>query len=244
MQRLIAGAKNLGLHLTPKQVEQFEVYYRELIDWNRRVNLTAIVDYEEVQLKHFLDSLTIALAWKEAPSRLLDLGTGAGLPGVPLKILFPSISLTLVDPVHKKTDFLNHLVLRLGLEGVEVVSARAEELAREEGHRERYELVLSRGVARLATLAELALPFCTQCGAFIAQKKGEIEREIAAAKKAIDVLGGRLREVKRVELEELGEGRVLVIIDKLNPTPQRYPRRPGIPQKRPLGANVSEKAFH
>jgi len=234
MERLIAGAQKLGLFLTPEQVESFQVYYEELISWNRKVNLTAIVDYEEVQLKHFLDSLTIALAVKDMPPLLLDVGTGAGIPGVPLKILFPSIHLTLLESVAKKTSFLEHLVTRLGLEGVEVLTGRAEHLAHDGRYRERFALVLSRGVAKLATLAELALPFCTMGGAFIAQKKGEIEGEIEAVARAIDILGGRLREVKRVELEELGEERALVIIDKITPTPQRYPRRAGIPQKRPL----------
>ena len=244
MERLIAGAQRLGLFLTPEQVARFQVYYEELICWNRRVNLTAIVDYEEVQLKHFLDSLTIALAIKEMPSRLLDIGTGAGLPGVPLKILFPSTSLTLVDSVHKKAAFLHHLLARLGLDGVEVLPERAEHLAHDERYRQRFDLVLSRGVAKLATLAELALPFCALGGAFIAMKKGDIEDEVAAAASAIDILGGRLRGVKRVDLEEFERGgrtgrgefekRALVIIDKLTPTPQHYPRRPGIPQKRPL----------
>jgi len=244
MERLIDGAKRLGLPLTAEQVASFQLYYEELVRWNRRVNLTAIVDYEEVQLKHFLDSLTVALALKEMPSRTLDIGTGGGLPGVPLKILYPGIGLTLVDSVHKKAAFLHHLVDRLGLEGVEVLAERAERLAHDERYRQRFDLVLSRGVAKLATLAELALPFCSLGGAFIAMKKGEIDDEIDAAKQAIDILGGRLREVKRVSLGgserdgwmRLGENekRALVVVDKINHTPQRYPRRPGIPQKRPL----------
>lgn len=246
VERLIDGAKRLGLPLTAEQVASFQLYYEELVRWNRRVNLTAIVDYEEVQLKHFLDSLTVALALKEMPSRILDIGTGAGLPGVPLKILYPGIGLTLVDSVHKKAAFLHHLIDVLGLEGVEVLAERAEKLAHDESYRQRFDVVLSRGVAKLATLAELALPFCSLGGAFIAMKKGEIDEEVSAAAKAIDILGGRLRDVKPVRLETLemndGEGwgefekekRVLVIIDKLTPTPQRYPRRPGIPQKRPL----------
>ncbi len=241
MERLIAGAKRLGLSLTPRQVEGFQVYYEELIRWNSKVNLTAIVDYEEVQVKHFLDSLTVALAIKDMPRLLLDVGTGAGIPGVPLKILFPTISLTLVDSTRKKTDFLNHLVARLRLTGVEVVTARAEDLAHDEGYRERFDLVVSRGVAKLATLAELALPFCAIGGSFIAQKKGEIDREIEAAKWAIDILGGQLREVKRFSLEELGEERALVVIDKLAPTPQHYPRRAGTPQKRPLGPKMKKQ---
>lgn len=234
MERLIAGAQRLGILLTPEQVESFQVYYEELICWNKKVNLTAIVDYEEVQLKHFLDSLTITLAFKDMPPLLLDVGAGAGLPGIPLKILFPNIRLTLLDSVARKTSFLAHLVARLGLEGVEVLTGRAEHLAHDGRYRERFDLVLSRGVAKLATLAELALPFCTMGGTFIAQKKGEIEGEIEAAARAIDILGGRLKGVKWVGMEELGEERALVIIDKLNPTPQHYPRRAGVPQKRPL----------
>jgi len=163
-----------------------------------------------------------------------NLFAGIGLPGIPLKILFPNIRLTLLDSVARKTSFLAHLVARLGLEGVEVLTGRAEHLAHDGRYRERFDLVLSRGVAKLATLAELALPFCTMGGTFIAQKKGEIEGEIKAAARAIDILGGRLKGVKWVGMEELGEERALVIIDKLNPTPQHYPRRAGVPQKRPL----------
>jgi 16S rRNA (guanine527-N7)-methyltransferase len=236
MQRLIAGSERLGLHLTLEQVGQFETYYRELILWNRKVNLTAIVNYDEVQVKHFLDSLTIVLAVKDMPGnfRLLDLGAGAGFPGVPLKILSPDIHLALLDSVGKKANFLRHLVVRLGLEQVEVLTARAENLARDGRYREQFDLVLSRGVAKLPTLVELALPFCALGGSFIAQKKGEIDAEIEQATRAIDVLGGRLREVMRFGLEELGEERVLVIIDKLSATPQGYPRRAGVPTRRPL----------
>ncbi len=246
---LIDGAKRLGISLTRGQVECFQVYYEELIRWNRRVNLTAIVDYEGVQIKHFLDSLTVTLAFTGVPSHVLDIGTGAGLPGIPLKILYPTIGLTLVDSVHKKVAFLHHLIDRLGLEGVEILAERSEQLAQDESYRQRFDLVLSRGVARLATLAELALPFCSLGGTFIAMKKGEVDEEVAEAQRAIDTLGGRLRQVKWIRLEELTRGelmgsgyskkfqkgeRALVVIDKLTTTPDRYPRRPGIPRKRPL----------
>jgi len=140
----------------------------------------------------------------------------------------------------KKASFLNHLVDGLGLEGVEVLTGRAEELAHDGRYREIFDLVLSRGVAKLDTLAELALPFCTPGGTFIAQKKGEINEEVETAGRAIDILGGCLREIRWVELEELGEGRALVVIDKCSSTPQRYPRRPGIPQKRPLGTEAQK----
>jgi len=233
MEKLIAGAQKLGLSLTTEQVTLFQTYYEELIRWNRRVNLTAIVDYEEVQIKHFLDSLTIAPLINES-CRLLDVGTGAGFPGVPLKIVFPDIAVTLVESVKKKAAFLDHLVDCLGLDGVEVIAERAETLAHDERHREGFDVAVSRGVADLATLAELTLPFCVVGGIAVAMKKGDIEDEVMAADNAIHTLGGRLREERRVELKELGEDRVLVVVDKIVATPERYPRRPGIPKKRPL----------
>ena len=238
MEMLEFGAKKLGLHLTPRQLEQFHIYYQELIDWNQRVNLTAITDYEEVQIKHFLDSLTLVLALKQPICsdnfRLIDVGAGAGIPGIPLKILLPDIKLVLLDSTAKKAVFLHHLKHKLGLDDVEVVVGRAEEVAHEAQYREQFELVLSRAVARLPTLVELALPFCTIGGSFIAQKKGVIDPEISQAAKAISLLGGNLREAKRVDLEEFTDEYQLVIIDKVLPTPQQYPRRPGIPAKRPI----------
>jgi len=238
MERLDIGAKRLGLELNQRQLEQFHTYYQELVDWNKRVNLTRITDYEEVQIKHFLDSLTVALAGETltpgADLRLIDVGTGAGIPGIPLKIVFPDIKLVLLDSVAKKAAFLHHLNHKLGLDNVEIVVGRAEEVAHEAPYRESFDIVLSRGVAPLATLVELTLPFCTIGGSFIAQKKGAIDQEISQASKAIGLLGGRLREVKRVNLEEFTDKRQLVIIDKVSPTPSLYPRRPGVPAKRPF----------
>ena len=238
MEKLNAGARKLGLNLSARQLEQFYIYYQELIDWNQRVNLTSITDYEEVQIKHFLDSLTVTLAMKQKMGdgsfRLIDVGTGAGLPGIPLKILLPDVGLVLLEATAKKAGFLHHLKRKLGLDNVEIVVGRAEGVAHDSRYREKFEMVLSRAVAPLPTLAELTLPFCSIGGCFVAQKKGAIDLEVSRATRAISLLGGNLREVKRVDLEEFADERWLIVIDKVSATPFQYPRRPGIPAKRPI----------
>ena len=236
MEKLNQGAVKLGLQLSPEQLEQFLIYCQELLDWNQRMNLTAITDCEGAQIKHFLDSLTLTLAWPHATTdlHLIDVGTGAGLPGIPLKILWPDIRMVLLDSTAKKATFLNHIKDRLVLHDLEIVVGRAEEVAHDARYRERFDIVLSRAVAALPALVELTLPFCNIGGRFIAQKKGSIEPEMNDAGGAIGKLGGRLHEIKRVDLEEFADERWLVVIDKVLPTPQQYPRRPGIPSKRPL----------
>ena len=239
MEKLVAGVHKLGLNLRPRQLEQFHIYFQELIDWNQRINLTSVTGYEEVQVSHFLDSLTVTLALKLSEGyqsfSVIDVGTGAGLPGIPMKILLPDIRLVLLEATAKKARFLNHLITRLELDNIEVVVGRAEEVAYDANYRERFELVLSRAVGALPALAELTLPFCAVGGIFIAQKKGAIDLELSRASKAITILGGNLREVKEVAMEEFDDKRRLVVIDKVRPTPHKYPRRPGIPAKRPLG---------
>jgi len=239
MKKLIEGAGKLGIKLNARQVNQFELYYQELIEWNKKINLTAITDYSSVQVKHFLDSLTITLALPEEEVErpdfnIIDIGTGAGFPGVPLKILFPQPRLVLIEPTTKKTVFLNHIIRKLELENVEVLNSRAEEAAHLLLYREQFALVLSRAVALLPALVELTLPFCQIGGRFIAQKKGEVDQEISRAKKAIATLGGKLDKIKKIELDEFNDVRYLVIIDKMYPTPSKYPRRPGIPRRRPI----------
>jgi len=239
MKKLIAGASKLGIELNAKQVEQFELYYRELIDWNGRINLTSITDYSEVQTKHFLDSLTVALAFSveeiaKPEFSIIDVGTGAGFPGVPLKILFPQPKLVLLESTTKKTVFLQHLVAKLQLQNVDVINNTAEEAAHLPLYREQFPLVLSRAVATLPTLVELTLPFCRIGGRFIAQKKGQFQQEIDRAQKAIAILGGKLQGIKKIELEEFVDPRYLIVIDKIGATPSRYPRRPGIPKRKPI----------
>lgn len=238
MDKLLTGALKLGIQLSPPQLEQFETYYHELVDWNKKMNLTAITDYEEVQIKHFLDSLTIIAATGPGnlarPLHVIDIGTGAGLPGIPLKIACTHIRLVLLEATAKKTKFLGHLIKQLGLKDVEIVAGRAEDIAHDARYREKFDLVLARAVASLPVLVELALPFCAVGGYFVAQKKGEIQEEIEQSDKGIALMGGCLREIKKVEMEELSDDRVLVIIDKIKSTPPVYPRHPGIPAKKPL----------
>jgi len=239
MKDLIKGAGKLGIELNTRQVEQFELYYQELIEWNQKINLTAITDYSSVQVKHFLDSLTIILALPEEgiekpDVNIVDIGTGAGFPGVPLKILFPQPRLVLIEPTIKKTAFLHYIVRKLELENIEVLNSRAEEAAHLPLYRERFALVLSRAVALLPTLLELTLPFCQIGGRFIAQKKGEIDREINKAQGTITLMGGKLDQIKKIELDEFTDERYLVIIDKIYPTPSKYPRRLGLPRRRPI----------
>ena len=240
MNKLYAGAQKLGIHLTQTQLAQFETYFQELVRGNERMNLTAITDYDEAQVKHFLDSLTVIsgvrLEGNTRPLYVIDVGTGAGLPGLPLKIVLPHTRLALLEATTKKVKFLENLTDRLGLKDIEIINGRAEEVAHDARYREKFELVLSRAVASLPTLVELTLPFCAIGGYFIAQKKGDIGEEVRRSQKAIELLGGKLREVKPVELKELQDNRTLVMIDKVAPTPLTYPRRPGIPARRPIGA--------
>jgi 16S rRNA (guanine527-N7)-methyltransferase len=235
METLIAGAARLGVQLTAEQAAQFETYYRELVDWNQRFNLTRITGYEEAQVKHFLDSLTVCLAWPSTPAvRFVDIGSGAGLPGIPLKIVYPDAEALLLEATTKKTVFLKHVVGVLGLSGVEVHAGRAEDVARDPAYRERFDLALARAVASLPALVEMGLPFCAVGGRFVAQKKGDITAEVAQSLKAARLMGGRVVKSHPVDLPELADGRYLIIYEKTARTPGAYPRRPGLPASKPL----------
>lgn len=247
MELLSQGAKELGLELTGQQLDQFELFYREMTDGNQRANLTSITDYAEVQTKHFLDSLTFCLAapggilfdgsdgsdWL-AGQRIIDLGAGAGFPGIPLKLVFPELELTLVDSVGKKTAFMSHLVDTLGLTGVTVIQGRCEELGHRRELREHFDWALVRSLARMPALLEYTLPFCKQGGKVVAWKHGGIQDELFAATRALRTLGGRYLATHPVTLTGLTDNRIVVVVEKVQPTPAEYPRRTGVPAKQPI----------
>lgn len=237
MEGLIEDAARLGIDLDGEQVGRFRAYYDELVSWNETVNLTAVTGREEVQERHFLDSLAVASALPanvlDGTDKLLDVGSGAGFPGIPLKIAYHRIGVTLLEATAKKTAFLRHVVDKLGIEGVKIVTGRAEEEAHGPEMREMYGAVVARAVARLDVLAELCLPFCAVGGVMIAQKGPEVEEELRQARNATVTLGGRFKERGMLVTPPVGVG-TLVIIEKHRPTPSNYPRRPGIPSKRPL----------
>ena len=246
MELLKKGAIELGVTLSDQQLDQFETYFHELADWNKRANLTAIIEYEAVQVKHFLDSLTVLLTAREvlessvlessdsSPIRVMDVGSGAGLPGLALKIAFPNIELALVESVAKKTAFMRHVVDTLKLEGVSVYTGRAEELAWGTDFRDGFDLVVVRALAKLPLLLEFGLPFCKTDGSLVALKHGGDGTEQDDAANALSELNGFIERVSTVRLEGLTDDRVVISVKKTGPTPKRYPRAVGVPGKRPL----------
>ena len=218
---------------TDEQLSAFQRYYELLIDWNEKINLTAITEYKDVLFKHFLDSVSIIKAYDmHKVSSLIDVGTGAGFPGIPIKIMFPNIKVTLLDSLNKRLNFLNTLIDDLSLDNIYTVHGRAEDIARLSDHREKYDLCVSRAVANLSTLTELCLPFVKIGGSFISYKSEKASEEIIAAKKAIYLLGGKLADSISFELD--GNNRTLVIIDKISSTSKKYPRKAGTPAKEPI----------
>lgn len=236
MEKLVQEAHTLlNLSLSQRQLAALQRYESELLEWNQRMNLTAIRDSEGIRTKHFLDSFTCVLAWRDKPpDRLIDIGTGAGFPGLPLKILYPSMRLTLVDSVGKKIDFCKHIVQTLSLDKVEFVNARAEELGQNPAFRERYDWAVARAVANLNILVEYLLPLVRVGGGILAQKGESGPAEAHASERPARLLGGRLRQLVQLTLPGVVEERYLVIFDKTATTPPNYPRRVGVPSKSPL----------
>ena len=245
---LAEGARRFGFNLTEHQLDQFQRYYEMLVEWNSRINLTAITDYEAVQVRHVLDSLSVGSVWLGMLTRegerahepvagmsLADIGTGAGFPGIPLKIVWPHIRLTLADSIGKKTAFLDALSKELGLEAVEVVTARAEEMGQDKRYRERYDAVTARAVASLPVLCEYCLPLAKVGGVMLAPKKGDISLELQEAKRASKLLGGGQPQAHEVTLSGEEEPRVVVVMRKEKRTPPGYPRRVGLAKQKPLG---------
>lgn len=225
----------LGIQLTDVQKEQFDRYYELLIEWNRVMNLTGITEYDEVNLKHFTDSLTIVrIKSMENVSTLIDVGTGAGFPGIPIKIAFPHIKVTLLDSLNKRIKFLNQVVEELDLKDVVTLHGRAEDYAKKEKYREQFDLCASRAVANLSTLSEYCLPFVKKGGCFISYKSADSNEEIEQSKKALDILGGKIEKVDKFVLPGSDMGRALVMVEKVKNTPRKYPRKAGVPSKEPL----------
>jgi 16S rRNA (guanine527-N7)-methyltransferase len=236
MEKLVQDAQALfNVHLTGRQVIALTTYERELIEWNQKFNLTAIRDVAGIRTKHFLDSFSCVLAWKaNPPTHLVDVGSGAGFPGIPLKIIYPNTKVTLVESVGKKAMFCQHIVSLLGLEGVNVINARAEDLGQMREHRERYDWGVARAVAKMRVLAEYLLPLVQVGGRMLAQKGESGPAEVHAAENAIKLLGGEVRQLVSVTLPGVVEERHLVLVDKVATTPPGYPRKPGVPAKKPL----------
>jgi 16S rRNA (guanine527-N7)-methyltransferase len=226
----------LGLELSAEQQQAFERYAQELIAWNEScVNLTAITDPLAIEMRHFLDSLSVLRAVQLAPqAKVIDVGAGAGFPGLPLRIVCPALQLTLLEATGKKTAFLEHIAKHLNLSSVKVVNARAEEAGQSAAHREQYDLVLARAVAHMPILVEYLLPLCRIGGRCIALKGESAAVEVGVAEHALRLLGGRLAQLTPIELPHVVETHYLVVIEKVAATPSHYPRRPGIPSKKPL----------
>ena len=231
----IKKCEKIGISLSEKQISQFMTYYDLLIEWNSFMNLTAITEFDEVIDKHFIDSLAICeyVDFKNGDS-LIDIGTGAGFPGIPLKIVFPELRITLLDSLNKRIKFLDTVIESLGLENVETIHGRAEDFAKQQSYREKYDFVISRAVANLATLSELCIPFAKEDKYFVSYKAEKCNEELEEAKKAISILGGKVEKQIEYKLPDTDMNRNLLLIKKVKSTPKKYPRKAGTPAKEPI----------
>ncbi|EOS72292.1 16S rRNA (guanine(527)-N(7))-methyltransferase GidB [Dorea sp. 5-2] len=225
----------LDIILDQEQINQFDEYYEILVEWNKVMNLTGITEYQEVVEKHFLDSLSIVKVMDmDQAERVIDIGTGAGFPGIPLKIAFPKLDIVLLDSLNKRIRFLDHVIEELGLEGIRTIHGRAEDYARDGKYRERFDLCVSRAVANLSSLSEYCLPYVKVGGRFVSYKSGDIEEEVNDASKAIALLGGKKERIEKFQLPDTDIQRSFVVIGKTKNTQKRYPRKAGMPTKEPL----------
>ena len=227
--------EKIGITLNERQKQQFDKYYEMLVEWNKVMNLTGITEYDEVNLNHFTDSLTIARTQEmQKVQSVIDIGTGAGFPGIPLKIAFPHLKVVLLDSLNKRIKFLEAVIEELGLENISTIHGRAEDFAKKKEYRECFDLCVSRAVANLATLSEYCLPFVKVEGEFISYKSGDSDEEIRDAEFAVKVLGGKITDVDKFQLPGTDMGRSLVKIKKVKNTAGKYPRKAGLPSKEPL----------
>ncbi len=232
---LISGSKMLGIELTKDQIGQFILYKKLLQEWNQKINITSITDDVEIDIKHFIDSLTLFKTnLFEGKIKIIDIGTGGGFPGIPLKIVKEDLGLVLLDSLNKRITFLNEVIEKLNLKDIIAIHGRAEELGRDEKHREKYDIAVSRAVASLNTLSEYSLPFVKVGGYFVSMKGSDVEEELKDAKKGIDILGGKIIDKKEFALPHSDIRHSLIIIKKVRETPTKYPRGGGKPKKKPL----------
>lgn len=237
MEKFIEGLKELNIELSDEQLQKFKDYYDLLIQWNSFMNLTAITDWDEVVVKHFLDSLSLIKAipnMTDVSYSLIDVGTGAGFPGIPLKIAFPKLKVTLLDSLNKRVKFLNEVIDKLELENIEAIHGRAEDFAHNMTYREQYDIVVSRAVANLTVLSEFCIPFAKSGGQFVSYKSEKIEEEYEDARKAVSILGGEYSREVEFNLPLSSIYRNLFVISKKSNTPGKYPRKAGTPSKEPI----------
>lgn len=233
--RFVNDLSQLNITLTEKQIDQFLRYYEMLVEWNEKMNLTAITEYEDVMKKHFVDSLALIKVYDvNKTSTVIDVGTGAGFPGLALKIAFPELQVTLLDSLNKRISFLNAVIEELGLTGIEAIHGRAEDFAKPGSLRETFDLAVSRAVANLATLSEYCMPYVKVGGMFIPYKSDKINEEMAGAGKAIKLLGGEVKELVEFTLPDSDLYRCFPLIAKTAQTPKKFPRKAGLPAKEPL----------
>lgn len=234
-QLLEIKLKELNIQINEIQKKQFDTFYSMLVEWNKVMNLTGITEYEEVIEKHFVDSLSIVNIFDLSEiNTVIDVGTGAGFPGIPLKIAFPHLKITLLDSLNKRIHFLDSVIDELKLDGIYTIHGRAEDFAKKDDYRERYDLCVSRAVANLSTLSEYCLPYIRVGGIFISYKSGNVDDEVLESKKAISILGGKLDNVVKFQLPGTDINRSFIKIEKIKNTGKKYPRKAGLPTKEPL----------